>query len=99
MKTKNIHYRCTEKEYEALKARAEKQRPILKVSTLVSRIVSFFGEIESLNPWFWDELMTEAKKRKVSAATLLTEYIESAKNPPKKDDKSEWTFSPSTDQI
>lgn len=98
MKTKNIHYRCTEKEYEAIEERAKKQRPVLKVSTLVSRIVSFFGEIESVNPWFWDELKEEAKKRKVTMASLLTEHTQASLKSGK-DDKSNWTLSPSTDQI
>jgi predicted DNA-binding ribbon-helix-helix protein len=98
MKTKNLHYRCDEKYYKAIEERAKRQRPVLKVSTLVSRIVSFFGEIESVNPWFWDELKEEARKRKVSMASLVTEHTQAALKP-KKDDKANWTYSPTTDQI
>lgn len=98
MKTKTIHYRCDEKYYKAIQLRADKQIPKIGVSTLVSRIVSFFGEIESVNPWFWDELKEEAKKRKVTMASLLTEHTQAALKP-KKDDKTSWTLSPSTDQI
>ena len=103
MATINTSYRCTEKERKAIERRAEKLK--IGVSTLLSRVISFFGEIEMCSS-FWDDLPAEAKRRGVTSDVLMVELLMWAKmeKPPfrsfeKPVEEAKVWYSPATDQI